>query len=245
MNEKAEFLKKLNGLVETAKKQGGSITIEEVQNYFSQEALTEEQTELVFDYLLSQKIGVKGYVKLEAEAENKIELTEEEKAYLEEYVRDLTAFEAMDESAKKELAQKVLDGDEMAKSHLIEVYLQDVVEMAKSLKQQDVFLGDLIQEGNMGLVIGVEAITDAASAHEVILTQIKQSMQIFLEEYEEVSNRDKKMVEKVNMLDEAITNLTEDLGRKVTIDELALYMGMEIDEIEDILKLTGEEAEEA
>ena len=46
------------------------------------------------------------------------------------------------------------------------------------------------------------------------------------------------------MLDEAIKTLTEELGRKVTIDELAIYMGLTEDEIEDILKLTGEESEE-
>ena len=54
----------------------------------------------------------------------------------------------------------------------------------------------------------------------------------------------KKMVEKVAMLDEAIKMLTEELGRKVTIDELAVYIGMTEDEIEDILKLTGEDSEE-
>ena len=87
-------------------------------------------------------------------------------------------------------------------------------------------------------------ITGAFDAHDVILTQIKQSMQMLLEEQTELSKRDKKMVEKVTLLDEAIKNLTEELGRKVAIDELAVYMGMEIEEIEDILKLTGEEPEE-
>ncbi len=241
MNEKVEFLKKLNGLVEIAKKQGNSITIEEVQEYFSKEALTGEQTELVFDYLLSQKIGVKGYVKLEKEAKERTLLTEEETAYLEEYTNDLSAFEGMGESVKRELTQRVIDGDETAKTYLIEAYLQDVVEMAKRMKTAEVFLGDLIQEGNIGLVLGVEAVTDIDNADDMIFSQIKESMQMFLEEYEEVSSRDKKMVEKVNMLDEAITKLTEELGRKVTIDELAIHMGMEI---EDILKLTGEEAEQ-
>ena len=42
-------------------------------------------------------------------------------------------------------------------------------------------------------------------------------------------------------MDESITKLTEELGRKVTIDELSVYMGMTEDEINDILRLTGEE----
>jgi DNA-directed RNA polymerase specialized sigma subunit len=52
------------------------------------------------------------------------------------------------------------------------------------------------------------------------------------------------MVEKVSALDEAIKTLTEELGRKVSLEELAVYMGLTEEEIEDILRLTGEEAEE-
>ena len=108
----------------------------------------------------------------------------------------------------------------------------------------EVFLGDLVQEGNVGLILGVDMLTDVETAHQTITEQICQSMQMLIEEHTELNNRDKKMVEKVAMLDESITTLTEELGRKVTIDELAVYMGMTEDEIEDILKLTGEDSEE-
>ena len=248
MNEKTEFLKRLSELVAIAKKQGNQITIEEVQTYFSKENLTEEQVELVFDYLMAQKVTVKGYVKVEEEKEEaekeEFFLTEEEQRYLDEYVTDLKAFQDIKEEEMHSLIEGVLQKDEAAKTKLIEVYLKEVVEIAKKMHRPDVFLGDLIQEGNLGLVLGVEMIADISNAHDVIMTQIKQSMQLLLEEHEELSNRDKKMVEKVQLLDEAITNLTEELGRKVTIDELAIYMGLEIEEIEDILKLTGEEPEE-
>ena len=69
-------------------------------------------------------------------------------------------------------------------------------------------------------------------------------MQLLLDEQAELLSRDKKMVEKVQALDESIQTLTEELGRKVTIDELAVYMGLEVEEIEDILKLAGEDTEE-
>ena len=119
-----------------------------------------------------------------------------------------------------------------------------VVQVAKQMHQPEVFLGDLIQEGNLGIVLGVEMLTDLETADEVIQGQIRQSMQLLLEEQTELSNRDKKMVEKVQALDESIQTLTEELGRKVTIDELAVYMGLEVEEIEDILKLAGEDTEE-
>ena len=243
MNEKAEFLEKLSGLLKLAKEQGSQITIEEVKAYFSENALTEEQTELVFDYLLSQKVAVKGYVKMTSE-EPQVEYTEEEKAYLLAYENDIKAIRLAKPGEAEALIGQAVEGNESAKKRLTELYLGKVVEIAKELRRPEVFIGDLIQEGNLGLILGVEHITDAENADEVIVSQIRQSMQLLLEEQSELAGRDKKMVEKVQALDESITKLTEELGHKVTIDELAVYMGLEIEEIEDILRLAGEEPEE-
>ena len=216
-----------------------------MKTYFSGMNLNEEQIELVFDYLLAQKVVVKGYIKMDMpEAEEQVVLTEEEEAYLKEYEEDLKAFKHATEQEHQALLAKVLKGDSNAKSRLIELYLKEVVEIAKEMHHPEVFLGDLVQEGNVGLILGVDMLTDVETAHQTITEQIRQSMQMLIEEHTELSNRDKKMVEKVAMLDESITALTEELGRKVTIDELAVYMGMTEDEIEDILKLTGEDSEE-
>lgn len=243
MNEKTEFLEKLNGLLKLAQGQESQITIEEVKAYFSEDALTEEQIELVFEYLMAQKVVVKGYMKMTPEKREN-EYTEEEKLYLKEYKHDLKAIRSASQEEVQQLYRQVMDGKENVKNRLVEVYLKEVVTIAEQLHQPEVFIGDLIQEGNLGLVLGVEKITDPMKAHEMIVMQIRQSIQLLLEEQSELSSRDKKMVEKVQALDESIQALTEELGRKVTIDELAIYMGAEIEEIEDILKLTGEEPEE-
>ena len=116
--------------------------------------------------------------------------------------------------------------------------------LQKELYHPEVFLGDLVQEGNVGLILGVDMIDDLDKAHDVIRREIRQAIQMLIEEQTELKNRDKKMVEKVNTLDESIQALTEELGRKVTIEELAVYMGMSEEEVEDILRLTGEETEE-
>ena len=244
MNGKAEFLEKLSGLRKIAQAQGSQITIDEVKAYFSEDALTEEQMELVFDYLLTQKVAVKGYVKINS-TEKEEEFSEEEKAYLKEYETDLGAFREASDEQRKELCGQAAAGDEAAKQRLIESYLRNVVKIAKEMHKPGVFLGDLIQEGNLGLVLGVEMLStaDVSTAHEIITQQIGQSMQMLLEEQAELNSRDKKMVEKVQALDESIKALTEELGRKVAVQELAIYMGMEIEEIEDILKLTGEDPE--
>ena len=246
MKGKAEFLKKLNDLVTAVREKGNQITVEEVKTYFSGMDLNEEQIELVFDYLLAQKVVVKGYIKMDmpASEETQLILTEGEEVYLKEYQEDLKAFKPVTEQEREVLFEKMIKGDSHAKNRIVEIYLPNVIEIAKEMHHPEIFLGDLIQEGNVGLILGVELVTDTETAHQTIIVQIRQSIQMLIEEHTELSNRDKKMVEKVTMLDEAIKTLTEELGRKVSIDELTVYMGMTEDEIEDILKLTGEETEE-
>lgn len=244
MEARAEFLKRLNGLVAMAKGQGDQITIDEVKAYFADAALTEEQLELVFDYLLAQKVVVKGYIKMTEAAEEKVTYTEEEEAYLKEYLNDLEAFKEEKAGEKESLFAKLIGGDASAKNRLTELYLKEVVEIAKEMYHPEIFLGDIIQEGNVGLILGMDMLADVATAHETIVNQVKQCIQMLIEEHAEVKSRDNKMVEKVTMLDESIKTLTEELGRKVTIDELAVYMGMTEEEIDDILRLMGEESEE-
>ena len=245
MEARAEFLKKLNGMVAVAKSQGDQITIDEVKKYFADTGLTEEQLEMVFDYLLAQKVVVKGYIKMAESVEEKYTYTEEEEAYLKEYQNDLKAFQEERQGERDMLFQKLLAGDATVKNRLTEIYLQGVVEIAKEMYHPEIFLGDLIQEGNVGLILGLDMLVDIDTGHDTIMNQVKQCIQMLIEEHTEVKSRDNKMVEKVTMLDESIKALTEELGRKVTIDELAVYMGMTEEEIDDILRLMGEDSEEA
>ncbi len=244
MEARAEFLKKLNGLVAVAKSQGDQITIDEVKTYFADTGLNEEQLEMVFDYLLAQKVVVKGYIKMAESVEEKYTYTEEEEAYLKEYQNDLKAFKEEKQGERDMLFQKLIGGDATVKNRLTEIYLQEVVEISKGMYHPEIFLGDLIQEGNVGLILGLDMLTDVTTAHDTIVNQVKQSIQMLIEEHAEVKSRDNKMVEKVTMLDESIKTLTEELGRKVTIDELAVYMGMTEEEIDDILRLMGEDSED-
>ncbi len=239
MKEKALFLEKLNGLLVLAKGLDSQIAIEEVQHYFAEDALTQEQMELVFEYLLAQKIVVKGYLKVEPASEK--QFTEEEQQYLQEYTTDLQAFKAVTDEEMKLLYEGAAAGSTEAKQKLIEALMPEVVAIAEEMYQPRIFLGEMIQEGNLGLVLGVEALTQAEGAHEQIVMQIRQNIQLLIEEQAELQSRDRKMIEKVETLDEGIKTLTEELGRKVTIDELAVYMGVDMEEIEDILKLTGDE----
>ena len=103
-----------------AEENGCQITIDEVECYFEEEHLSKEQIELVFDYLLAQKIVVKGYEKtggsVTSSEENKTVFTEEEQRYLKEYMKDIGGMREADEEEREVLFEKALEGDALAKS---------------------------------------------------------------------------------------------------------------------------------
>ena len=252
MIDKLAFKHRLDEVLEEAKKQGGKITSEEVEKYFQEEALLKEQMELVYDYLLSQKIAVRGYTKQGGRVQERGEvmtLSQEEKEYLEEYLQDLSAMKAGTREEELRLAKLVYQGDSLSKSRLTELYLKKVVEVGEGLNHPEIFMGDLIQEGNVSLMLALESLPDVdevglEEVESYIMGEIRQGMQMLIEETVELKSRDQKMVQKVTDLDEGITKLTEELGRKVTIEELSIYMEVSEEEILEIMKLTGEDGEE-
>ena len=220
MADRLEFKEKLAGILALAEGQNGKITVDEVEKYFEEDGLSQEQMNLVCDYLLSMKMAVVGYKQTggtvkEAEKEEKQPLSAEEQKYVEEYLRGL--------------------GDMKEET-------QEEVRMAYYLPKV-VFIGDMIQEGNIALMVALKEIPKEKDEEE-ILEQVRAGMMASLESQTEVKRRDHKMVEKVTELDEAIKSMKEEYGRKVSVDEVAERLGISEDEIEDILKLAGEEVKD-
>ena len=96
----------------------------------------------------------------------------------------------------------------------------------------------------MNLLLALENVNDIDKVDETICQEIRQGILAFIEEQTETGKKERRMVQKVKELDEAITKLTDELGRKVMIDELMEEMHLTEREIKDIMRLTGEEPEE-
>ncbi len=249
MQNQAEFLKKLEEIKQIAQANSNRITKEEIISYLGDDNLTQEQLISVFDYLLAQKVAIKGYVKLdEVQKLPRAEYTKEEKDYLDMYVQDLKSIREISTTEKKKIYEEFCEGSEAAKSSLLQSYLRQVVEIAKNMYQGQVFLGDLIQEGNMSLVLALESpestqMKGIPELDEYIAEEVMQGIRILMEEAREIKIHDDKIVDKINDLDESVATLKKDLGREITIEELSEYMKISEQEIVDILKLAGEDPE--
>ncbi len=145
-----------------------------------------------------------------------------------------------------ELLGRLIRGDEAAKARLIESYLPLICEAAGNFKSEEVLLEDLIQEGNLGLLEALETLEQfdspaACSAH--ILNTINEAMAQVVAGSREKREADGHIVSRVNHLNEAVKNLERDLGHKVSAEELSAYLEMPLQEIRDLLWMSGDQIE--
>lgn len=224
MAERMGFQGKLREVLGFAREREDHLLAEDVEKFFEEEGLSPEQMELVFQYLTEQGIEVKGYAPSKGTAreagEEEAGLSPEEERYLETYRQEI---EALEEAGDKTLARR----------------LTEVVEEAVKLQRGEVFLGDLIQEGNMRLVMLLEE--DPEKEEEARRVTVRSAMEEFIASSGEVRRRDRQMVRKVTDLNNTVKAMEEEEGRKVTLDEAAGRLGITRQEAEQIWKLTSEE----
>lgn len=236
MNRELVFAQALEAVRKTAKEQGNCISEEQVQEAFAALELDGEQLQMVYDYLLKHKIGINQPVNVDDY------LTDEERNYLQDYMDEIAQLEKVSDGEKEGITLSAMAGDSGAQSRLIEIYLLDVLEIAKLYAGQGVFLEDLIGEGNVALTMGVTmlgCLENAAEAQGMLGKMIMDAMEEYIAENVANEKTDQKIADKVNKVQDKAKELSEELHRKVTPQELAEETGMSIKSIMEAVRMSG------
>ncbi len=242
-----EFQNKLKEVQTLALNNGKKVKAALVEKFFEGDDITQDKLQKVYDFLEIQGIHVDGAEKspeasvqeeVVQEAAAEIPLTSEEKEFLEEY---LLGFETEEELLKEELLRAFLAGNQECTEKLIRAYQDEIVKAAKKLNREDIFFGDLLQEGNMGLLTALERLSEQEAPSEWIEKEIESTMKLFIEEQTQQKKEDNILVEKVRDLEKKVKELTEDEDVKYSVEELAAFLDMDLEEMESVLRLTGDD----
>lgn len=241
MENKIIFREMLTEIKKAADASGNVITRARVRELLADLPLEEEHFQLVFDYLTQQNIRV---VDSEEEAEECPE--DEAQRSLSLYVNELIRLEQEMPEDEQQLMGRVMAGDEAARDQLIQQYLSVICAKAEEYKDCCLPTEDLIQEGNLGLLLAMSSLQDydspaACRAH--IFNSITSAMEKAVEESRKTQEMAQGVVSRVNHLHEAVKNLESDLGHKVSPEELSAYLEMPLEEIQDILRMSGDQIE--
>lgn len=230
------FARTLEKVMKLAKKQQFVISKEQVNAEFAGLSLSEEQIELVFDYLRKHKIGIGEPVDLDEY------LSDDDVNYLELYLQELQELPQATDGEKEAYLLAAMAGERDAAKKLIEIFLPQVVEIAKLYAGQGVFMEDLIGEGNMALTLGVTMLGCAETAQEaegLLGKMLMDAMEDFIAENGAQDSGGKEIAARAEKIYEQAKEMSESLLRKVTVNELAKECETEEDEIRDVLQAMG------
>ena len=259
VDEQQKMLTIMNELVELGKKKENVLELSEIEKVFADQGmeLDDDKTEKVFEYLENK--GIVAMVP-ESDTEDDIildvedEPTEEELENIEMavpdgvsiedpvrmYLKEIGKVPLLTAEEEKELAMEA--GDMEAKKRLAEANLRLVVSIAKRYVGRGMLFLDLIQEGNLGLIKAVEKF-DYRKGYKFSTYAtwwIRQAITRAIADQARTIRIPVHMVETINKLIRVQRQLLQELGREPYPEEIAEKMGLPVERVREIQKISQE-----
>ncbi len=158
------------------------------------------------------------------------------------YLKEIGQIKLLTMEEELELADRILAGDEEAKTILAEANLRLVVSIAKRYVGRGMLFLDLIQEGNIGLMKAVEKF-DVSKGYKFSTYAtwwIRQAITRAIADQARTIRVPVHMVETINKLARIQRQLTLELNREPSEEELAKKMNVSVEKIRDIYKISQE-----
>ena len=242
MMKMKEFQQKLVELLAKAENQDKNLKNEEILEVFGMNQLSADQLQSLYEYLRIQGIRIEGMelkkmdIRADFQPENEKEeekkenplvpLEMEDEECLKEYRSYLEMILEEKEGEREQLLAAYAEGDVSATERLAQLYLPYLLDTARNMYRKGIYIGDLIQEGNMSLLTAPVGEMPKSQADPWMKDIICKGMENWMNEQAEQKLRDDSMVEKVRKLEAAIRELSDDDDQKFTIDELSAYLDM-------------------
>ena len=156
------------------------------------------------------------------------------------YLKEIGQIKLLSMEEELELADRINEGDEIAKSELAEANLRLVVSIAKRYVGRGMLFLDLIQEGNIGLMKAVDKfdVTKGYKFSTYATWWIRQAITRAIADQARTIRVPVHMVETINKLARIQRQMTLELNREPSEDELAKKMNMPVDKIREIYKIS-------
>ena len=158
------------------------------------------------------------------------------------YLKEIGRISLLSPEEELVLSERVAAGDEVAKSELAESNLRLVVSIAKRYVGRGLLFLDLIQEGNIGLMKAVDKFdSDKGYKFSTYATwRIRQAITRALADQARTIRVPVHMVETINKMSRIQRQLTLELNREPSEEELAKKMGISVEKVREVIKISQE-----
>jgi RNA polymerase primary sigma factor len=160
---------------------------------------------------------------------------------LEKYLQEIGEVELLDTEEEIRLARRIKKGDHRSLEKLTKANLRFVVSVAKQYQNQGLSLGDLINEGNLGLIKAAKRFDETRGFKFIsyAVWWIRQSILQALAEQSRVVRLPLNRVGALNKIGKAYSNLEQEFEREPSPEEIAEQLDMTAFEVTDTMKMSG------
>ena len=269
--EKENFIEKLGKLVDLARLKQNALDISEINDFFVGDNLMADQMEQIYSYMEMNSIDIipevldenmlndDDAVLLDDVEDEFLKSSEEEEIDLDAidlldgigtedpvrmYLKEIGTVPLLSAEEELRLAKRKAEGDPIAKDRLIEANLRLVVSIAKRYTGRGMSFLDLVQEGNLGLIKGVEKFdyTKGYKLSTYATWWIRQSVTRALADQARTIRVPVHMVETINKMSKMQRKLTLELGYEPSVAELSEALEMTEDKVMEIMQIAREPA---
>ncbi len=269
--EKAHLNQCMNKLLELARAKNSILDVSDINETFLGTDLAPSELEEVYSFLESNNIDVMRAMTEELSQTESLILEDEDDFEPDEsivedenisldavellegvgtedpvrmYLKEIGTIPLLTPEEELDLAVRKSEGDEDAKNRLIEANLRLVVSIAKRYTGRGMSFLDLVQEGNLGLIKGVEKF-DYSKGYKLSTYAtwwIRQSVTRALADQARTIRVPVHMVETINKMSKMQRKLTLELGYEPSIAELAEHLDMSQERVMEIMQIAREPA---
>lgn len=161
MLDRNAFMETLRAVAEVTRTAQNGLSKEEILKYFEGMELTEEHKEMIYQYMLLPPEVQTAEPEAEPEEEVKPVETEEGPDYFQMYLNEVKDIEELSEEEMDAAYSKLLAGDTSVIGAISESWLSTIAELAMPYAEQGISVQDVIQEGNMGLLLKLSELVGA------------------------------------------------------------------------------------
>lgn len=167
--------------------------------------------------------------------------TNRESQSLDKYLQEIGKVELLTPEEEIDLARRIKKGDQNALEKLTKANLRFVVSVAKQYQNQGLSLGDLINEGNLGLIKAAKRFDETRGFKFIsyAVWWIRQSILQALAEQSRIVRLPLNRVGALNKIGKAFSTLEQEFEREPSASELAEELDMSLFEVADTLKISG------
>ena len=169
------------------------------------------------------------------------QITNRESQSLDKYLQEIGKVDLLTPDEEVTLAQRIRDGDQVALEKLTKANLRFVVSVAKQYQNQGLSLGDLINEGNLGLIKAAKRFDETRGFKFIsyAVWWIRQSILQALAEQSRIVRLPLNRVGSLNKISKSFSELEQKFEREPSPEEIAEVLELTTSEVVDTLKISG------